>query len=146
MAGLEDLDPAFELPESVSDPGLRSLYEVIVHRLRAEAAHLPMLTLQNLLIERIAYNYIVLRARERGDLGGFSSAAVQKDYNVFWLQMCSELNRMLGKPEPMSGVERKQLLKDMQQIIVTTISTVPDPLVRNGLLEKLASAFESAGI
>ncbi len=146
MAGLDDLDPAFVLPESVTDVGLRGLYEVIVHRLRAEASHLPMLTLQNLLIERIAYNYIVLRARERNELGGFTSASVQKDYNVFWLQMCSEMNRMLGKPEPMSGVERKTLLKDMQQIIVSTLATVPDPMVRNDLLERMASAFETAGI
>lgn len=147
MAGrLDDLDPVFTLPDSIEDAELRHLYEVLVHRLRNEAARLPMLTLQNLLIERIACNYIVLRARERGMLGGFGSASVQKDFNVFWLQMCAELNRMLGKPEPLSGVERKQLLKDIQQIIVTTLATIPDPHVRADQLEKMAAAFEQAGI
>ncbi len=142
----ERLDGAFELPDTVEDPKLRALYEVIVHDMRAEAAHLPMNTVQQLLIERICFNYIVLKSKERGDLGGFSHSGVQKDYNTFWLSMTSEFNRLLGKSEPMNGAERKALLKEMQQIIVNTVQTVSDPRVRSGLLEKLAVAFDKAGI
>jgi hypothetical protein len=50
----EDLDPAFVLPENIADDRLRGLYEVIVQRLRHEARDLPMNTVQQLLIERIA--------------------------------------------------------------------------------------------
>lgn len=141
---LAELDAAFELPDVVSDPKLRSLYEVLVHRMREEARHLPMNTVQQLLIERIAYNYIVLRSKERGELGGFAHSTVQKDYNTFWLTMTAEFNKMLGKES--GGTDRKALLKDVQEIIVKTVNGYPDPKVRGELLEKLAAAFESAGI
>lgn len=143
---LEDLDAAFELPDIVQDEKLRALYEVLVHRMREEARHLPMNTVQQLLIERIAYNYIVLRSKEKGELGGFSHSGVQKDYNTFWLSMTAEFNRLMGKSEPLSGLERKALLKEIQQIITSTLSTVQDKRVRAELLEKMATAFETAKI
>ncbi len=144
---LASLDDAFTLPETITDPSLRGLYEVLVSRMRNEAKHLPMNTVQQLLIERIAYNYIVLRAKERGEFGGFGSTSVQKDFNTFWLSMTQEFNRMLGKGgEPMSASERKSLLRDMQQIIVSTVSTVADPKTRGALLETFAAQFEKAGI
>lgn len=142
----EELDAAFELPEVVTDAKLRALYEVIVHKMREEARHLPMNTVQQLLIERIAFNYIVLKSKERGELGGFAHSNVQKDYNTFWLTMTAEFNKLLGKSDPMSGADRKALLKEMQQLIVSTVATVPDPKVRSDLLEKMAAAFDKAGI
>ncbi len=143
---LEDLDAAFTLPDSVDDPTLRQLYEVLVARMRAEARHLPMNTVQQLLIERIAFNYIVLRAKEGGQLGGFAHASIQKDYNTFWLSMTSEFNRLLGKVEPLSNADKKGFLREIQAIIVKTLDTVDDPKVRSGLFEKLAAAFQEAGI
>lgn len=143
---LDTLDGAFELPEEINDPKLRELYEVLVFRMRAEAKHLPMNTVQQLLIERIAYNYIVLRSKERGALGGFNNSNIQKDFNTFWLTMTQEFNRMLGKSDPMSSNERKTLMREMQEIIVSTVGTIGDPKVRAELLEKMAAAFENAGI
>ena len=61
------LDGAFYLPEHIEDTNLRQLYEVLVSRMRREAATLPMNTVQQLLIERIAYNYIVMREKERSE-------------------------------------------------------------------------------
>lgn len=143
---LDDLDAAFELPQLVEDPKLRGLYEVIVHRMRNEARHLPMNTVQQLLIERIAMNYIVLRAKENNELGGFGTATAQKEYNSFWLAMTAEFNKLLGKVEPMAAADRKALLREIQQIIVSTVSEVPDPKTRSELLEKMAAAFQDAGI
>jgi len=143
---LDNLDGAFELPEEINDPKLRELYEVLVFRMRNEAKHLPMNTVQQLLIERIAYNYIVLRSKERGSLGGFNNSNIQKDFNTFWLSMTQEFNRMLGKTDPMSSVERKTLMREMQEIIMSTVSTISDPRVRADVLEKMAAAFETAGI
>jgi hypothetical protein len=143
---LEELDAAFELPDIITDPKLRSLYEVLVHRLRLEAKDLPMNTVQQLLIERICYNYIVLRSKERGDLGGFSHSTVQKDFNSFWLSMTAEFNRLLGKTEAVAGTERKSLGKQMQTIIMSTVAQVSDVKVRSELLQKLATEFEKAGI
>lgn len=147
MARLDDLDAAFELPEFIEDPKLRSLYEILVHRMRSEAKNLPMNTVQQLLIERIAFNYIVLRSRERGELGGFPGANVQKDFNAFWLSMTQEFNRMLGKSETMGGNERRELLKEIQQLILQTVNaSVNDPKTRSDLLVNMASAFENVKI
>lgn len=141
------LDDAFMLPDTITDQKLRNLYEVLVARMRDEAKHLPMNTVQQLLIERIAYNYIILRTKEKGELGGFGSTSVQKDFNTFWLSMTQEFNRMLGKGgEPLSAAERKTLLREMQSIIVSTVSTVADPRTRGALLETFAANFEKAGI
>lgn len=148
MAGsLEDLDAAFDLPDdAVPDPRLRGLYEVLVHRMREEAKHLPMNTVQQLLIERIAFNYVVLRSKERGELGGFAHSTVQKDYNTFWLSMTAEFNRLLGKVEGIGVADRKALLKDVQQIVVGTLSAISDAHLRNELMEKIAAGFEAKGI
>ncbi len=147
MAQLDDLDAAFELHDTVEDPRLRGLYEVLVHRMRNEAKDLPMNTVQQLLIERIAYNYIVMRSRERGEYGGFATAAAQKDYNTFWLSMTQEFNRMLGKAETLSGVDRKAMLRDIQQLILQTVNaSVSDPKTRSDLLVNMAAAFENVKI
>lgn len=147
MAGLDALDGAFHLPENVEDERLRTLYEVLVHRMRAEAKDLPMNTVQQLLIERIAYNYIVMRQREADLENGFSTATAQKDFNTFWLSMTQEFNKMLVKAESMAGNERKQLLKEVQQLILQTVnSSVHDPKTRSALLVNMASAFENVKI
>lgn len=147
MARLDDLDAAFTLPEIVEDEKLRGLYEVLVHRMRAEAKDLPMNTVQQLLIERIAFNYIIMRSRENGALGGFTSANVQKEFNAFWLSMTQEFNRMLVKAESLSGNERKTLLREVQQLILQTVNaSVNDPKTRSDLLVNMAAAFENVKI
>lgn len=147
MARLDDLDAAFTLPDVVDNADLRALYEVLVHRMRKEAEGLPMNTVQQLLIERIAFNYIVLRAKEGGALGGFTTANVQKDFNAFWLSMTQEFNRMLVKTDSMNGSERKSLLKEIQQVILHTVNaSVNDPKTRSDLLGNMAAAFENVKI
>jgi hypothetical protein len=144
---LESLDNAFELPDFIEDDKLRQLYEVLVHRMRREAKSLPMNTVQLLLIERIAFNYIVMRMRERGELGGFGSSNVQKDFNAFWLSMTQEFNRMLGKSEGLGGNERRELLGEIQQLILQTVNaSVNDPKTRSDLLVNMAAAFENVKI
>jgi hypothetical protein len=141
------LDAAFTLPEHIEDVKLRELYEVLISRMRAEAADLPMNTVQQLLIERIAYNYIVMREKERGALGGFHNTNSQRDFNAFWLSMTQEFNKMLTKQEVMSGQERKALLREVQQLILNTVNhAVTDPRMRSSLLTSMASAFENVKI
>lgn len=144
---LDDLDAAFTLPETVEDVQLRGLYEVLVHRMRKEAENLPMNTVQQLLIERIAYNYIVMRSRERGELGGFVNSNSQKDFNAFWLSMTQEFNRMLSKTETLGGNERKALLREIQQHVLSAInSSVDNPKTRSDLLVNMAAALENVKI
>ncbi len=141
------LDGAFFLPDHIEDPALRDLYEVLVAKMRREAKDLPMNTVQQLLIERIAYNYIVMRLKEGGELGGFNTTAMQKDFNTFWLSMTQEFNRMLTKTETLNGNERKQLLREVQQLILQTVNaSVTDPKTRSNLLSSMATAFEHVKI
>lgn len=142
-----ELDGAFFLPDHIDDPKMRELYEVLVARMRTEAVDLPMNTVQQLLIERIAYNYIVMREKERGAQGGFNSTSMQKDFNTFWLSMTQEFNRMLAKTDTLSGHERKALLREVQQLILTTVNqSVSDPRTRSNLLTTMAAAFENVKI
>lgn len=144
---LDNLDAAFELPDIVEDEKLRALYEVLIYRMRKEAKNLPMNTVQQLLIERIAFNYIIMRLRERGEMGGFTTANASKDFNTFWLTMTQEFNRMLSKAETMGGGERKELLREIQQLILQTVNaSVNDPKTRSDLLVNMASAFENVKI
>lgn len=143
--GLRSLDAAFELPDVVADPKLRSLYEVLVARMRDEAKNLPMNTVQQLLIERIAFNYIVLRSKERGELGGFNNTNVQKDYNSFWLSMTAEFNRLLGRTEALSGQERKTMFKVMHAIVADALTAVASPAERAAVMERMADAVERSG-
>lgn len=144
---LAALDDAFHLPESVTDLRMRRLYEVLVARMRSEASELPMNTVQQLLIERIAYNYVHMRERESGAQGGFATANAHKDFNTFWLSMTQEFNRMLTKTEQLSGADRKQLLKQVQQLILQTVDkSVSDPKTRSNLLVNMAAAFENVKI
>ncbi len=143
---LDDLDAAFDLPETVvADAKLRGLYEVLVARLRTEARDLPMNTVQQLLIERIATNYIVLKSREAGGAGGFTTAAAQKDFNTFWLSMTSEFNRLLSKVDQRG--ERAAWMREVHGVIVNALSsTISDPRVRREVLERMATDMERAGV
>jgi hypothetical protein len=142
-----NLDGAFFLPEAIEDSRMRDLYEVLIARMRHEARDLPMNTVQALLIERIAYNYIILRVKESGENGGFQTTAAQKDFNTFWLSMTQEFNRMLSKAETMNGNERKALLREVQRLIVTSVNqAVSDPRTRSNLLTSMASAFDQVKI
>jgi hypothetical protein len=143
---LDSLDIAFELPENIADPKLRTLYEILVSRMRQEARHMAMNTVQNLFIERIAYNYIVLRMKERlpaGDPDGFAHANQQKEYNDFWLKCATEFNRMMRVSD---SDYRDAVMKEVRDIIITTLQDVPDVNTREMLVDRFAESFRKAGI
>jgi hypothetical protein len=142
---LDALDDAFHLPDTITDVRLRRLYEVLVFRMRAEARDLPMNTVQQLLIERIASNYVYMRDKENS--GQFASPASQKDFNTFWLSMTQEFNRMLTKADTLSGNDKRNLLRDVQRTILATVNgSVQDPKTRAALLRNMAAAFENVKI
>lgn len=142
---LTSLDAAFDLPANVcEDPALRGLYEVLVARMRKEASGLVMGTVMELLIERIAFNYVILRTRERHPVGskeGFSNAAQLKDFNTFWLTMTKEFNAMVTRG---NRGDREATLSEVKDIILKTVSTIPDPKVKSDLIEKFSKAFDDS--
>ena len=107
-----DLDGIFELPDHISNENLRTAYEVIVARMRRESRHVPMTTVQQLLIERIAYNYVILRNNENEQ--AFAHTTAQKDFNSFWLSMTHEFNSLVRITD---AEYRDTLLKHVGKVI-----------------------------
>lgn len=131
----EDLDEVFHLDENVTDDDrLRAIYEVIVHRMQIEADLLPMNTVQLLLIERIAANYIALRSKEAH---GFEHDSDQRAFNSFWLSLTREFNSMLR------DAEKSQKAVLFASIVDTIRSALvaEDPVLRQRVLARLSEAF-----
>lgn len=146
MMGFEgdSLDAAFELPEFVTaHPTLVQLHRAICNRLRQEAEGVPMDTIQVLLLERIAFNYIVMKARERGVLN-LGSERAQKDFQTFWLAMTNQFSKNLQKAT--AAEDRERTLKEVRDIVMNTLAKVDDRETQKKLVGDFARAFEAAGI
>lgn len=143
---LDDLDLAFRLPDNITDPNLRRLYEILVARMRRESAHLPMNTVQQLLIERIAYNYIVMRSKEAApsiEDGGFQHATQQKEYNTFWLSMTQEFNKQLKSTD---ADFRAQVMKTMAEVVADILREIDDPILQSKMRMRIADSLEREGL
>lgn len=137
----EGIDRAFNLPEILQgDRELVDLYESIVLNLRTEARGIPMNTVQTLLLERIAFNYVLLKRGEReGDL----TPNQVKDLTKFWLDMTTEFNKQLA-----AGHEklREALLLSISDMVVEKIGVVKDPEIHRTLLRELSEGFAEMGL
>lgn len=147
-AGADALDGLFTLPVLIKDPVLRDSYEVIVARMRREASHIQMNTIQQLLMERIALNYIVLRYRESqptGDEQGFTHAGVQKDFNTFWLTMTREFNELLARFRPS---DKDAVMGMVKQAVEEILATLPaeHSAIRNELAVRFVETFKREGL
>lgn len=146
MMGLEEdsLAAAFELPTFVTEhPALVQLHRAICNRLRKEAEGIPMDTIQELLLERIAFNYIVMKARERGVLN-MGSERAQKDFQTFWLAMTNQFSKNLQKAT--AAEDRERTLKEVRDIVLDTLAKVEDQTTKAKLMGDFANAFAQAGI
>lgn len=84
---------ASEIAESPDGERYTRLYDEMIDHLRAEAAGLPMNTLQEILIERIASTYVTIRYRE--DNESWKGTRQQKEFNDYWLDLTKEFNKLL---------------------------------------------------
>lgn len=147
VESLEWMDQIFEPGENMP-ARWREVYFVLVEKMRKEAEHIPMNTVQLLQLERIAKNYVILRIKEDFQIGnkeGFLSAAMQKDFNTFWLNTTHEFNNMLLKS---GATDRAVILSQVRDMLVGTIQNMPEvePRTRAHLLEKFALGFEELGV
>lgn len=133
----DDLAEAFVLPEYIAqDERLSALHASVVTRLRREASGLPMNTVQHLLLERIAYNYVVIKHKEANN--GFARANEQKDFNTFWLSMTQEFNKLLMANQDKL---REALLLEITSIVNDALSEISDPDERRSVRRNLATSF-----
>lgn len=134
------LDEIFVLPDNIDDPDLRVAYELIVARMRKEASHCAMSTVQQLLIERIAYNYVVLRWNEARD--SFAHTTAQKEFNSFWLSMTQEFNRTLR----VTDQEYKTALLGQIAEVISETMAVEDQEVVERIMPRFVDAFKKLGL
>lgn len=134
------LDSIFVLPDNIDDENLRLAYEIIVARMRREASHCAMSTVQQLLIERIAYNYVVLRWNEARD--SFAHTTAQKEFNSFWLSMTQEFNRTLR----VTDQEYKSALLGQIAEVISETMAVEDQDVVDRIMPRFVAAFKKLGL
>jgi hypothetical protein len=142
-AGVDSLDALFELPDWIDDPQLCNAYEIIVARLRREIEHVPLNTLQQLRIERIAFNYITLKFRESRAASEFAFAEQLKDWNTYWAAITREFDAVLKAWKPR---EQDAIMSVVKAAVAEIIATVPDTSIRNELVSRFTSTFQRAGL
>lgn len=136
-APLDGLAPAFRLPPHIAEnEEYVALHAEIVTRLRREAAGLPMNTVQQLLLERIAANYVTIKWKE--DRAEFVRANEQKDYNTFWLSMTVEFNKQMRESDDKL---RQAMLAEVMKVTQDAMEIIPDKTVRQAVRRKLSEDF-----
>lgn len=136
-------DSLYDLPDTISNPKLRELYEVICARLRAESLGVQMTTIQELLLERIAHNYIVLRQKEAHQLTGDADDEFLRRQNTFWLQMTREfLANVRGADKP----ETRDLILGQVSQAMNSVFDDMDPSQAGLLRAKFGAALQEVGL
>jgi hypothetical protein len=142
-APVESLDRLFALPEWVTDPDLCNSYEVLVARLRRETDHLPLNTLQQMRIERIVFNYIVLKFREAHAGSDHQFMDHLKDWNTYWASITREFDAVLRAWQPK---EQDAIMHMVKLAVEEVIATIEDTGVRNDLVRRFPDTFKRMGL
>lgn len=133
---MDNMEDIFELPERLQgDERLVRWHAEIVTRLRREAQGLPMKTIQTLLLERIAYNYVQMRSREIDET---TSARERREESQFWMSMTQEFNRLLEKHQDKL---LNKVIDDVQRILDEVLPDITDKTERQQITRKLTEMF-----
>lgn len=136
-----DLQAAFKLPEHIeADEILAELFTNMVTRLRREAEGIPMSTVQQLLIERIASMYVQIRYMENT---GFDGVNKQKELNDYWLKLVAEFNRLLSSND---DKRREQLLYDVQNVVMESLKLISNDEERRDIRRALTEGFTKLNV
>lgn len=135
------LQAAFKLPDHVeADELLAGVFDEMVIRLRREAEGIPMSTVQQLLIERIASMYVQIRYMEKT---GFDGVNKQKELNDYWLKLVAEFNRLLSSND---DKRREQLLLDVQNVVMESLKLISDDEERRAIRRALTEGFTKLNV
>lgn len=140
-APADGLERAFHLPEDVGqDADLVALYNEMVLRLRREASGLPMNTIQQLLIERIASFYVQIKFKE--NTGSFTMNQ-QKEFNAYWLQLTAEFNRLLAASDTKL---RDAMVLEIEKFVVEATDQITDTENRQQVRRSMSEGFAAMGL
>lgn len=130
----EALEGAFALPDHLPEE-YHALHTEILNRLRNEARAVSMSTVQTLIMERIAYFYVVMKYKESTSEIGLKE---QKEMLDFWLKTTTEFNKMLQASESKS---RTTLLVEVQNVLRGSLKHVKDPDTARLLSQQWSEEF-----
>lgn len=147
---LDELDGLFALPDSFDDAELRRAYEVLVVKLRRElqaALAKSPTTLQLLVCERTALNYILIKKKDKvgvGPLHGWRHMTEVKEFNAFWMGLAETLNKMMiaGQAD-----YRDSLLAQVGSAVNGVLKElVPDDQERAAMRSRIGAELASVGL
>lgn len=115
----------------------------ILDSLRNDAKGLPMNTSQNLLMERMATFYVVMRKRETDPESLNMKVADVRQNQQQWLAMTTEFNKQLTVGE---DKRRSAMIDTILGIVTNAINTIQDPRIKEDLRKRLAEDFKEAGL
>jgi len=145
-APVDKLAPAFELPAYIGEhpdfgERLRGIHDEVVERLRREAMGLPMDTVQQLLIERIALIYIQIRYHEYANK--WDSVNQQKELNNYWATITTEFSRLLANHEDKL---REALFEEISGVVNDAIKGIEDEETRKALRLKVKEGLAAINL
>ncbi len=114
----------------------------ILASLRKDAEGLPMTTSQDLLMERMATTYALMRKREADPDITMSVSDIRAN-NQQWLAMTSEFNKQITVGE---DKRRSAMIENILQVINNVLTMMPDPVEREKARKRLAEGFKNAGL
>jgi len=145
-APVDKLEPAFALPKYIADDEehgelLAGIHAEVVERLRREAAGLPMDTVQQLLIERIAHIYIQIKHHEA--MGKWDSVNQQKELNNYFATITTEFSRLLAAHEDKL---REALFEEISGVVNDAINGIQDEDTRKALRLKVKEGLAAINL
>lgn len=136
-----ELGPQFELPADIAaDLAMVNLYHESIRKLIAESRGLPMHTVQEFLLERIATKYVIMKWRERHNT--WVGINTEKDFASGWLDLVKEWDRVLASGQQQL---RDSIMAEVEGIIVGGIEQVPDDDTRKVLRLYFKEKFARLG-
>lgn len=110
--------------------------------MRRDAEGLPMTSSQEMLMERIATFYAILRRRESDGEERMSASEMRQSYQL-WQSMTAEFNKQITIGE---DKRRETMLRKILSIIENTVRSIEDPRVREDTRKRFAASFDEADL
>lgn len=110
-------------------------------QLKKDAEGLPMTSAQNMLMERIATLYALMRKRETSLDDRVTPSEMQKSYDL-WAKLTAEFNKQITIGE---DKRRETMIKNIISIVENAVNMIEDDRTREDTRKRLAAGFLEAG-
>lgn len=117
------------------------MFREINEQLALESQGVPMNTIQTMLRERIAYNYVLMKYKE--NTNGYVRANEQKEMQAFWLSLTDQFHKILQAGQ---DTIRAKLLEDIGKMLEDMLHMISDPTERQAIQIFLMQRLQVMGL